>query len=133
MMLFIISCSGSKKTVVEEAPIIDEVVDTVVAEQQSIPPDTSREARVKQWQNQRLDQLSQDLGLSEEQRQEYAEIQDKYMKEMQELRSSGQSSRFVKMEEMKALREAQDKEIKKLFTEEQYAKFLEQRQKRKKG
>lgn len=78
---------------------------------------------------QRVERLSTELNLTADQKTKLTALFEKELKEGRELREDTSVSKEERREKWKALRQAQDKELKTILTSEQLEKYKEMREK----
>lgn len=77
----------------------------------------------------RFEQLVKELKLDEKQTKEFKKINDDFIAKLKKERESTSSDREKKRENMKAMTDERDKQIKKVLTEEQYKQYKDKEQK----
>ena len=73
----------------------------------------------------RMNELLAELNLDEAQKEQFIEINQKYRKKLQELRSSNMGDRMAMMEGIRAVRNERNAELKEVLTTEQYKVYKE--------
>lgn len=91
--------------------------------------DAPREARMHHPDPARMtEHMSAMLGLSAEQTGAVQQINERFAAKMEEQRKQREAMRAAHREQMRGLRDQRDQELKKVLTEEQYARHLAQRE-----